>query len=46
VIGHDSVIGGNSWITRSVPPFSFVHNESKVSVRTPNETNGGIEFVI
>lgn len=46
VIGHDSVIGGNSWITRSVPPFSYVHNDSKVSVRTPNETNGGIEFVI
>ena len=24
VIGHDSVIGGNSWVTRSIPPFSYV----------------------
>jgi serine O-acetyltransferase len=46
VIGHDSVVGGNSWLTRSVPPFSFVYTETKVNVRTPNETNGGIDFVI
>ncbi|MDP2886298.1 MAG: serine O-acetyltransferase EpsC [Ignavibacteria bacterium] len=46
VIGHDSVIGGNAWITRSVPPYSYVYQESKVNVRTPNEANGGIEFVI
>ncbi len=24
VVGHDSVIGGNVWLTRSVPPFSKV----------------------
>ena len=46
VIGHDSVIGGNSWVTRSVPPFSYVYQEIKVNVRTPDETNGGIDFVI
>jgi serine O-acetyltransferase len=46
VIGHDSVVGGNSWLTNSVPPFSYVHNDSKVNVRTPNETNGGIDYVI
>jgi len=23
-VGHDSVIGGNVWLTRSVPPFSKV----------------------
>ena len=45
-IGHDSVVGGNSWLTRSVPPFSFVYTETKINVRTPNETNGGIDFVI
>jgi serine O-acetyltransferase len=32
-IGHHSVIGGNTWLTKSVPPFSTVYNESKVSVR-------------
>jgi len=46
VIGHHSVIGGNSWITRSVPPYSYVYHEIKINVRTPDETNGGIEFVI
>jgi len=46
IIGHDSVVGGNSWLTRSVPPFSFVYTETKVNVRTPNETNGGIDYVI
>lgn len=46
IIGHDSIVGGNSWITKSIPPYSFVVHESKVFVRTPNETNGGIEFVI
>jgi len=26
-IGHDSIIGGNVWLTRSVPPFSKVYNQ-------------------
>ena len=46
VIGHDSVIGGNSWVTKSIPPFSYVYQEIKVNVHTPDETNGGIDFVI
>ncbi len=46
VIGRDSIIGGNSWLTGSVPPYSFVYHETKVNVRTPNETNGGIDYVI
>jgi serine O-acetyltransferase len=25
-IGHDSVIGGNVWLTHSVPPYSKVYN--------------------
>ncbi|MBU1299015.1 MAG: serine acetyltransferase [Bacteroidetes bacterium] len=32
-IGHHSVIGGNTWLTKSVPPYSTVYNESKVNVR-------------
>ena len=46
VIGHDSVIGGNSWVTKSIPPFSYVYQEIKVNVHTPDETNGGVDFVI
>ncbi|CAM5222986.1 hypothetical protein UACE39S_06355 [Ureibacillus acetophenoni] len=26
-IGHDSVIGGNIWLTESVPPFSRVYQQ-------------------
>jgi serine O-acetyltransferase len=32
-IGHDSVIGGNVWLTRSVPPFSVVYQRSEINVR-------------
>ena len=34
VVGHDSVIGGNSWLTESVPPFSVVIHQSSAKVRT------------
>ncbi|MCW1967658.1 MAG: serine O-acetyltransferase [Anaerolineae bacterium] len=33
VIGHDSIIGGNVWITDSLPPYSLVYHQAKVSVR-------------
>jgi serine O-acetyltransferase len=33
VIGHHSIIGGNVWLTESVPPYSFVYQESKATVR-------------
>jgi serine O-acetyltransferase len=33
IVGHHSVIGGNVWLTESVPPFSSVYQESKVTVR-------------
>lgn len=33
VVGHDSVIGGNVWLTHSVPPFSHVHQESQVTIQ-------------
>ncbi|CCH02780.1 Serine O-acetyltransferase [Fibrella aestuarina BUZ 2] len=34
VVGHDSVIGGNVWLTESVPPFSRVYHRSQIDVRT------------
>lgn len=30
-VGHDSVIGGNVWLTRSVPAFSKVYYQAKMS---------------
>jgi len=39
VVGRHSVIGGNVWLTASVPPFSSVYQESK-SHRTSERGDG------
>jgi serine O-acetyltransferase len=44
-IGHDSVIGGNVWLTESVPPFSVVYHKSEVRVRNREESDE-LNFVI
>ncbi len=36
VIGHDSIIGGNVWLTHSVPPHSRVYHKSEVEVLNGN----------
>lgn len=46
IIGHHSVIGGNVWLTTSVPPFSSVYQESKVTVRPKEMTGAPIDFSI
>jgi serine O-acetyltransferase len=46
VIGRHSVIGGNVWLTASVPPFSSVYQESKVTVRPKEMTGAPIDFSI
>jgi serine O-acetyltransferase len=46
VIGHDSVIGGNAWITASVPPHSLVSRKSEVRVRSPGNDVMDLEFHI
>lgn len=33
VVGRDSIIGGNVWLTRSVPPFSVVFQNAAPSVK-------------
>jgi serine O-acetyltransferase len=37
VIGHHSVIGGNVWLTESVPPFSKVTTKSTIALRVRKE---------
>ena len=32
VIGHHSIIGGNVWLTKSVPPYSTVYHKSEIEV--------------
>ncbi len=46
VVGHDSVIGGNVWLTESVAPLSIVYHKSEVHIRDKSEMNEVIDFVI
>ncbi|MGE5313817.1 MAG: serine O-acetyltransferase EpsC [Acidobacteriota bacterium] len=46
VIGHDSVIGGNVWLTESVPPHSLVYHKSQVRVKNVGESSDVIDFSI
>ncbi len=46
VIGHDSVIGGNVWLTESVPPYSMVYHKSEVKVRPKNLENEPLNYTI
>ncbi len=32
-IGHNSIIGGNVWLTKSIPPYSLVQHETKITIR-------------
>lgn len=40
-VGHDSVIGGNVWLTRSVPAFSKVYYQAKM-----NNDNGETDMIV
>jgi serine O-acetyltransferase len=41
IVGHDCVIGGNVWLTASVPPHSTVSQTSEARVRTPGAIGPG-----
>lgn len=45
-IGHDSVIGGNVWLTESVLPHSLVYQKHHVVVRDTKENTDQIDWVI
>lgn len=46
VVGHDSVVGGNVWLTASVPPFSVVYHKSEVKVRSSQGDDSSTDFTI
>lgn len=46
VVGHDSIIGGNVFLTESIPPFSFAYQKSEVKIRDKSEMKHVIDFVI
>jgi len=45
-IGHDSIIGGNVWLTYSVPSWSVVYHKSEIKVRDNNPLPEALNFVI
>jgi serine O-acetyltransferase len=45
VVGHHSVIGGNTWLTQSVEPYSIVLHQSQITVRTKS-FGEALNFVI
>ena len=46
LIGHDSVIGGNVWLTESIPPHSVVYQKHHVMVRDSKEISDPDNWVI
>lgn len=46
VIGKHSIIGGNVWLTSSIPPNSIVYHKSEISVRNQVPDADAINFVI
>ncbi|MGV3525727.1 MAG: serine O-acetyltransferase [Candidatus Sericytochromatia bacterium] len=37
VVGHDSVIGGNVWLTRSVEPFTLAYHSAQLQLRSQQD---------
>ena len=46
VVGRNSIIGGNVWLTESIAPFSVVYHKSETIVRDQNNFNEPINFSI
>lgn len=38
IIGHDSTIGGNVWVTKSLEPYSVVYYKSNTAIKNPNDS--------
>lgn len=46
IVGHHSIVGGNVWMTESVPPYSVVYHERDVIVQNQLDRKGIINWVI
>ena len=46
VIGHHSTIGGGTWLTKSVIPYSLVYNKVDVKIKTVKDFEEPNDFVI
>jgi len=46
VIGKNSIIGGNTWVTQSIPNNSIVLSKMEVKVRSTDNYLDTMEFII
>jgi serine O-acetyltransferase len=46
VVGRNSIIGGNVWLTESILPFSVVYHKSEIIVRNKTGYQEPINFII
>jgi len=46
VVGRNSIIGGNVWLTESVGPYTVVYHKSEIIVRNQSDFNEPINWVI
>jgi serine O-acetyltransferase len=46
VVGRNSIIGGNVWLTESIAPFSVVYHKSEIVVRNQSGFEEPLNFVI
>ena len=46
VVGRNSIIGGNVWLTTSINPFSVVYNKSEIIVRDRSTFQDPLNFII
>lgn len=45
-VGDDTIIGGNVWLTESVPAGSVVFHKSEINVRSQSQSSGLLEYYI
>lgn len=46
VVGRNSIIGGNVWLTESIAPFSVVYHKSEIIVRNHDDFQEPVNFII
>lgn len=46
IIGKDTVVGGNAWVTQSIPPKSVVYSKSEVRIRSTENYFDTIDYII
>ena len=46
VIGKNSIVGGNAWVTQSIPANSVIYSKSEVRVRSNEQNFDTLEYII